>query len=82
MTGTPGTAERFELVADTLGPLIGAASSLASRLIAGAIDLSQARAELRGILVVGAQRIDAYDEIWAERDKREQKRIADETTKP
>jgi hypothetical protein len=56
-------------------PLIGAASSLLARLMDGTLSEEQARAELKGILATGAQRLDAFDEIFAARDKTESQRV-------
>lgn len=67
--------DELELALKTLIPLAGAASDLAARIFAGSVALSQARAELKGILSVASTRLDAADKVFAERDAAELARV-------
>lgn len=70
------TIENLQLATNTVAPLVGAASDLLARLMAGTVQLAQAKSELVGVLVLAGERLDAHDDIFAARDKREAARIA------
>lgn len=68
--------ENLKLATDIAAPLVGAASDILSRLMAGTVELAAAKSQLQGILNVAGQRLGDYDARWARRDEEQSARVA------
>jgi hypothetical protein len=69
------------MVTEILQPLLGSTASLITDLVGGSKSLVVAAAELRSILAVASDRMDAADRAFAKRDADEDARIASLTSK-
>ena len=64
-----------EFATGILVPALGAISDLITKLVSGERSLTTASAELRNVLVIAMQRLEASDAAFAKRDAEEDERV-------
>jgi len=64
-----------EFATGILVPALGAISDLITKLVSGERSLTTASAELRNVLVMAMQRLEASDAAFAKRDAEEDERV-------